>query len=139
MALTPDKLAEAGTEMAHQQALFLSLSIDRARGAYPETEWLFHIPNGGQRGAVTAARFKAGGVKPGVPDLFLPAPKRPYFGLWLELKKPGEGKGTSEHQDRWLGHLAKQGYAVAVADNWQAARLIIHSYLDGRHGHGTGG
>lgn len=42
---------------------------------YPEyTNLLFAIPNGGKRNAREAARLKAEGVTPGVPDLFLQLP-----------------------------------------------------------------
>jgi len=34
---------------------------------------IFHIPNGGARGAATAARLKNEGVTKGIPDLFCPS------------------------------------------------------------------
>lgn len=42
---------------------------------HPELSLLFHVPNGGKRSKVEAARFKAMGVQAGVPDLFLPVPR----------------------------------------------------------------
>lgn len=41
----------------------------RMTGKYPELRWLYHVPNGGSRGPAEAGRFKAMGVKPGVPDV----------------------------------------------------------------------
>ena len=43
-----------------------------AAGRWPELRMLFHIPNGGKRTKTEAARFRAAGVRSGVPDLFLP-------------------------------------------------------------------
>ena len=46
---------------------------------------LFHIPNGGKRGKLEAIRFKKMGVLAGVPDLFLPAPRKGHYrdeGRW---------------------------------------------------------
>lgn len=54
-------------------------------GKYPELDLMFHIPNGGKRGKAEAARFKAEGVKAGVPDIFFPKAK------WIETKRPGGG------------------------------------------------
>ena len=39
---------------------------------FPELDLLHHIPNGGKRGKAEAGRFRAMGVKSGVPDIFLP-------------------------------------------------------------------
>lgn len=41
-----------------------------AAGRWPELRLLFHIPNGGKRSKTEAARFRAAGVRSGVPDLF---------------------------------------------------------------------
>ena len=55
-------------------------------GRFPELKLLFHVPNGGKRNAAEAARFKAMGVKAGVPDLCLPVPRGGYAGLYIEMK-----------------------------------------------------
>ena len=53
-------------------------------GKYPMLERLYHTPNGGYRNVAEAAHFKRMGVRPGVPDLFLPYPCGGWSGLWLE-------------------------------------------------------
>ena len=55
-------------------------------GRWPELEYIHHIPNGGSRYAKEAAHLKAQGVRPGVPDLELPAARGAYTGLHIELK-----------------------------------------------------
>lgn len=94
---------------------------------YPELEMLFHIPNGGKRDAREAARFKQMGVKAGVPDLFLAAPRGRFHGLFIEMKSPN-GKVT-EHQRKWLGELAKRGYDTAVCHSFEEARNKITEYI----------
>lgn len=94
--LTPEKYAEAGTEHAHQVALFMyfaRLNADFKLGEnfldhirYTDgLDWtkhdnkvlklMFAIPNGGLRDKITAGRLKAEGVKSGVPDIMLPVAK----------------------------------------------------------------
>lgn len=98
---------------------------------YPELRLLFHIPNGGKRGAREAAIFKAAGVKAGVPDLFLPVANSKFNGLFIELKRLKNSKLTPA-QMRWGNDLARQGYASLVCLGWQEAADVILRYLDER-------
>lgn len=94
---------------------------------YPDLALLFAIPNGGARHPATGARMKAEGVKPGVPDLFLPAPRRRYHGLFIEMKK--KGGRVSADQNAWLDNLNSRGYATAVCYGFEDARKILEMYL----------
>ena len=98
-------------------------------GKYPELELMFHIPNGGKREAREAARFKAMGVKAGVPDIFLPAARGIYHGLFVEMKAPG-GR-VSTFQKSTLQALAKQGYKAVICFGWEEAAKTIVEYLEG--------
>lgn len=117
------------TEGEEQATLFSWAQMKS--GKYPELRLLFHIPNGGERSKSEAARFKAEGVKPGVPDLFLPAARYPWNGLFVELKRQKGGR-VSDAQRLWLTALEGEGYRVAVACGWQEAAQIILDYLEGR-------
>ena len=64
------------TESEEQQTLFSWATMQSGR--YPELRLLYHIPNGGSRGKAEAGRFKAEGVKSGVPDLCLPVARGAY-------------------------------------------------------------
>lgn len=64
--------------------------------------FLFHVPNGGKRNVKEAARFKAMGVRPGVPDLLLILPNKNYHYLALELKV---GKNTQTANQREYQHI----------------------------------
>ena len=101
-----------------------------ARGKFPALDLLFHIPNGGKRGKAEAARFKAEGVKAGVPDLFLPVPRGKAHGLFIELKRRKGGR-VSKEQAIWTISLQAQGYRAEVAKGWEEARDIIIEYLAG--------
>ena len=96
---------------------------------YAELKMMFHIPNGGKRGKAEAARFKAQGVKAGVPDIFLAAPHGGYHGLFIELKRIAGGRCTAE-QKEWIRELSAQGYMAVRANGWEEAREYIRDYLE---------
>lgn len=97
---------------------------------YPELDLMHHIPNGGKRSKSEAARFKALGVKAGVPDIFLPCAQGGYHGLYIELKRTKGGK-LSAAQKEWIDALRGQGYKVIVCYGFDEAREVIISYLEG--------
>lgn len=94
---------------------------------YPELKLLHHIPNGGKRNAVEAARLKAMGVKAGVPDLFLPVARGGYAGFYIEMKY-GKNKPTGK-QNEWIAALRQQGYKATVCYSGAEATHELESYL----------
>lgn len=108
-----------------------------------ELEYAFAVPNGGQRtgkfgAAATGAKFKAEGVKPGVPDVCVPislwSKNRSGFaccGLWIEFKKPGEIKDVKPDQKKYHDFLTYQGYVCIVVDNWRKGADAVKNYLSG--------
>jgi hypothetical protein len=112
---------------------------DKEGDKIPELHWLHAIKNQGHGDKIRGSASKAEGVKPGVPDIFLPVAK--YLsastmlkaGLYVELKRPkgqrnAEGK-TSSIQDEWLSYLSK-AYSVSVCIGWEHARSVILDYLE---------
>jgi len=115
------------TEHQEQCAVIQWCALHEMR--WPEL-WLIHaIPNGGDRHIAVAAKLKAEGVKPGVPDLFLPVPKGRYHGLYLEMKRKDGGR-TTETQKRWHQGLFVQGYCFRVCKGADAAIKVIEAYLN---------
>ena len=114
------------TESVEQQCLFRWAQYQSGR--YPELALLYHVPNGGSRRKAEAGRFRAEGVKAGVPDLCLPVPRGGYHGLYIEMKRL-KGSKTSEDQKAWLSRLKEQGYCVALCKGWEAAAKVIMDYL----------
>ena len=96
-------------------------------GRWPELEYIYHVPNGGSRNAKEAANLKAQGVKPGVPDLELPAARGRYTGLHIELKH-GNNKVTAD-QDRFLKALRKMGRCAVVCYEAEPAIQVISEYM----------
>lgn len=111
---------------AAEQITLIDWSL-RYRGKYPELDLLFHIPNGGSRNKIEAAKLKSQGVKAGVPDLFLPAARGGYHGLFIEMKY-GKNKPTDKQRE-WMAALNEQGYMAVVCYGFEDARNTIEKYL----------
>lgn len=88
-----------------------------------------HVPNGGSRHRVEAARLTGQGVKAGVPDLliFRRPPFRPEVrGVAIELKRRRGGR-VSDEQRAWLTELAAEGWLAMTAHGWDEARAFLES------------
>ena len=114
------------TESEEQQCLFSWAAYQLGR--FPELALLYHVPNGGSRKKAEAGRFRAEGVKAGVPDLCLPVARGGFHGLYVEMKRL-KGSKTSKDQEAWLERLEQQGYCVALCKGWEAAAKVITDYL----------
>lgn len=97
---------------------------------YPALKWLYHTPNGGSRNIAEAKQLKKMGVKPGVPDLFLPFPAGGQYGLWIEMKT-ATGR-VMACQREWIEYLRSVGYAAYVCRGADEAICKIEDYLKGR-------
>ena len=134
--MEPQDLAKSGTEAGHQKALFCQAAKHVKQ--YPELKWLHAIPNGGSRGdtkqgaMIRGADLKAQGVKAGVSDVMLPVRRGTWSGLYVEMKKPGNIKGTSAEQKEFIEFVRSQGYAALVCDSWESAWATIVQYLEWR-------
>lgn len=123
--ITPEQLAKSNTEHGHQAAIFCYFANNFDK--YPQTRFMFAIPNGGYRNAATAGRLKAEGVKSGVADIFLPWPTKWKHGLFLELKV-GDNKPTREQLD-FLNEMECLNYHSVWCIGWEMGRDIIIKYL----------
>ena len=112
-------------EENEQAALFRWASY--AQTQYEELKLMYHVPNEGKRSAVTGARMKQAGLKPGVPDVCLPTAHGGYVGLYIEMKvKPNK---PTENQKQWLRALREAGHFTAVCYTWEEAKNLIEEYL----------
>lgn len=132
--VTPEMMTIGGDEHGHQAALIVWADTMMHRPGYEALEWLFAIPNGGERSKAVAGRMKAEGVRSGVFDLCLPVARGGYFGLFIEMKKPkghnGSAGGTvSDKQKDFKSFVYNQGYAAVVCWGWEQARAAIELYL----------
>lgn len=121
----PATIARAGTEHAHQVAVFVWAALNYQK--YPELRMMFAIPNGGLRNKITAANLKAEGVRAHVPDIFLPAPRGKWHGLFIEMKKVGGHLDPG--QADYLQSLRQQGYGACFCIGWESAVRVLEQYL----------
>lgn len=124
--IKPEDAMPVPTEDEEQIQLFAWARYMRRR--WPEIDLMYHIPNGGKRGKVEAARFKAMGVKPGVPDICLPVPRGGYHGLYIEMKRRRGGR-VSQDQADWIDAIIHQGYVAVVCRGWIEASEQIEKYM----------
>jgi len=105
----------------------------RETAAIPSLQLMFAIPNGGSRGEdartrqIRGAMLKAEGVRSGVPDIFLPVPRKGHCGLFIELKRVKKGVKSTNQKD-WISRLTEQGYLAVVCYGAEEAKKVIKDY-----------
>src|SRR5262245_59096383 len=112
-------------ERPHQVALIKW--VREVKNIYPVLKLLYAVPNGGDRNLRVARKLKAEGVLAGVADLCLPAARRGYHGLYLEMKLE-EGVATEE-QKEFLRSVSGEGYCAVIAqgvDEAQARARVVY-------------
>lgn len=115
-------------EAAEQEAVFEWAALNTAK--YPELKYMYHVANEGKRTARYGAELKRMGLKNGVPDIVLPAPRGDYHGLYIEMKV-GQNRPTAS-QKEFLEFLTKQNYVAAVCYSAEATINLIKNYLKER-------
>ena len=122
----PDK--KPNRTESQEMILLFGWSAAMSKGI-PELESMHHVPNGGHRNKIVAARLRQEGVKPGVPDICLPVPRNGYHGLYIEMKS---AKGRlGKEQKEWLERLGRNGYLAVTCHGFEDARDLILAYLQG--------
>lgn len=96
----------------------------------PAYGYIFCVPNGMYR---KGQRMEPG-LRPGIPDLFLPIARQHsdgmYHGLFIELKVGNNP--LSNEQREWIERLQGQGYCChVVRDSVAAVMAVIERYLEG--------
>jgi len=77
-----------------------------------------------------AVKFKREGVSAGVPDLCIPKAKKPYHGLYIELKRTSKAR-VSKSQKEWIDYLNLEGYKAVVCYGFDETVEVIEKYLKG--------
>ena len=120
-------------EHRHQCTIIEWAATNRYK--YPELAMLYAVPNAGKRTPRQGAYYKAEGLKPGQPDLTLPAARRGYHALYIEEKVPktpvSEKTYPSKLQKAVLRALAKEGNLAVVCWGQDATIKVLEWYLDG--------
>ena len=102
-------------------------------GRLPALKWGFAVPNGGARHPAVAAKLKAEGVRPGVPDWWLPVKKQSglssyqFTGLVIEFKSK-QGR-VSDAQREYIDFLRSEHWFVEVCYSTEEAINTVERYL----------
>jgi hypothetical protein len=116
-------MAQRRIEEAHQAAF-----VSWFRFQYRELEKLLYIiANGENVGAVRMRKLKILGLVPGMPDLCLAVARKPYHGLYIEMKRP-DGH-LQKNQVELHAELKAQDYHVVTAYGWDEAKMFLKEYL----------
>lgn len=120
-------------ESEHELQVAVFRWASMAQCTMPELRWMFAVPNGmAARSPVTVSRMKAEGLRNGVLDVWLPAPRRGYTGLVIEHK---HGSNTlTKEQKEWAAALAAFGWLVVVSYSFDESKRAIEDYLRGGNG-----
>lgn len=113
---------------AKEQKFLFQWAENMAVLKWPELRLMYHVPNGGSRNSIEAVNLKAQGVKPGVPDVFLPVARKGFHGLYIEMKRR-RGGILSKYQKEYIEALKEQGYRVEVCKGFHAAADVIEDYM----------
>ncbi len=111
-------------EAIEQQALFSWAQFHAV-----VRDHLFAIPNGGSRHKAEAANLKRQGVIPGIPDMFLAVARKPFHGLFIELKSKYKYSCTSPRQEIMIERFNKAKYKAVICRGWEQAVDEIQKYL----------
>lgn len=114
------------TEAQEQTTLFQWAALMAHR--WPELRLLHAIPNGGSRNPIEAVHLKQQGVKPGIPDIFLPCARGEWHGLYIEMKRRKGGR-VSDEQWEMIRLLIEQKYKAVVCYGWEEAKTVIVEYM----------
>jgi len=142
MTTKPTRLSDRPLEYLNSEHLQQAALIDwtnqpEIKERHPLLQWLYAVPNGGDRAMAVAVKMKAEGVKKGVPDLFLPVMQQldklhkgsGYHGFYIEMKY-GQGK-LSPEQESFLEFVEIQGrFKVGIFYCWHDARDALIEYLE---------
>ena len=110
----PVRSVVAGTAVLKSEHYEQREFVSWFRKTYPDVR-IFAIPNGGWRSRITAAKLKAEGASPGVPDLFIPA-----WLVWIEMKR-SKGGVLSDKQKDWKKYLLSIGHTFILANGKEQA------------------
>ncbi len=107
------------------QSAFLDWLFYNHRNIFDVT---FAPSNEGRRTAKEAYFAKRRGLKPGVPDLFIPVARSGFHGLFIELKiLPNK---ATPSQLRMMALLTLQNYRCIICYTLEAMIQVFQEYLD---------
>jgi len=121
---------KAPTPTEHQIQVAFIQWCHLAEPKYPGLRLGFAIPNGGYRHKVTAAKLKAEGVRPGVPDWMCPSSNGRFRGMAIEFKR--KGGHITPPQREYIDLLRDAGWFVELCYSTEEAIKMVERYFESR-------
>lgn len=124
------------TEYDHQRAVFNFIEIMSRQ--HPEFEWIVGSLNGiwiqgKSKWQIINTLKKVGCFPVGYPDVFWPLYRKPYSGLYIELKRDQKSK-LDPDQVRWQRWLVEQRFFAAVSSSENETKDLLMRYFEGEMG-----
>jgi hypothetical protein len=95
---------------------------------YPVLKWFFAPPNGAFMPRGEAIKMLLSGLRPGVSDMILLAPRNGFHGLVIE-HKTRVGR-LSDVQCEFRDFVLSEGFSWHLSRSWHASANITIEYLD---------
>lgn len=120
-------------EYVHQRAIFNFTEIMSIR--HPEFKMIVGSLNGiwlegKNKWAIIKKLQKAGCFPVGYPDIHWPMHRKPYSGLYIELKRDLKSKMSAE-QKEWKKWLTEQRFLATVSYSENETKDILMRYFEG--------
>lgn len=113
-------------ESAHQAQVVEWSKWAYKSGKFPHLNMLHCSLNGVKLSGTQARIAKGQGMLSGVPDLFLPVPRKGFHGLFIEMKS--ENGKTTDNQHWFLTNADSIGYKTVVCYSAKEAIKAIEDY-----------
>jgi hypothetical protein len=118
---------EHHTQVSFFMWLDSTIRLQKDEQIKEDLRWIHSIPNGAHVHPATARKLVAEGLKKGVLDISVDAPRGKWSGLRLEFKRAGN-KPTPE-QTAYISYLGNIGIKACVCYTWMAAAKEIVEYF----------
>lgn len=152
MASKPkEKIYEVQSPLEREEQVSFFNRVAMLLLEHPWIGAMYSVPNGGARPGKTVYRggrqvristagvkMKQEGVKPGVPDIHLPAPRGQYHGLYIEAKRMPyrslDGRihrfYPSKEQKEFMANLKALGHKVELCHGVDAMFQVLLDYIE---------
>ena len=98
--------------------------------AWADSHPVAHVLYANVNGQYRQGQRPEPGLRPGIPDLFLPIARGGYHGLYIELKRTVAWK-VDDDQRLWIDKLRANGYQAVICRGADMAIAQIETYLGG--------
>ena len=120
---------KAPAHREHKESSLQIACVKWFRMQYPWPRYLISAtPNGGFRNRIEAKILIGEGVWSGMPDLYIPMPRKGYTALYIEMKAGKAGR-VSPHQKETMEFLTQNGAKCIVCRDFESFVKEVNDYL----------